>query len=127
MPVERSNFMTTVINKTKMKRRVDRVRAKVKGVEMRPRLTVRRTNTRMIAQVINDEKAITLVYASDLDLTASDLKQTKSKRARLVGEIIGKKALEKGIKQLVFDRHGYLYHGRVKHLAEGARSTGLNF
>lgn len=100
-----------------------RVRNKISGTSERPRLTVFRSNKQIYAQIINDETASTLVAASSLGLE----KLPKMEQAAKVGEMIAKKAVEAGITTIVFDRNGYLYHGRVKELADGARKGGLNF
>lgn len=117
--------MSKVLLGTNLKRRKTRVRAKVWGTAECPRLSVRRTNTRMIAQLINDSQKLTLAYTSDLDLAKVEAKKTKSERAFQVGKLLAKKALKVGLKKAIFDRNGYLYHGRVKRLAEGAREGGL--
>lgn len=119
--------MANVLKTTNLIRRKHRVRAKVTGTASCPRLSVRRTNTRMIAQVIDDSKRVTLAYCSDLDLTKPEQVKNKSERAFAVGKKLGEKATAAGIKVVVFDRNGYLYHGRVKRLAEGAREAGLTF
>jgi len=80
---------------------------------------------RMIVQLIDDLRAVTIACASDFDLPKTDQKKTKSERALLVGQLLAKKALEKKIEKAVFDRHGYLFHGRVARVAEGARAGGL--
>lgn len=103
-----------------------RVRRKVTGTTARPRLSVYRSNTGMYAQIIDDEEGRTLVSASSL----KDKKATgvpKIEQAKLVGQAIAEKAKAAGIAAVVFDRNGYLYHGRVKALAEAAREAGLNF
>ena len=100
-----------------------RVRNKISGTAVRPRLSVFRSNKQIYAQIINDETAATLVAASSLGLEA----MPKKEQAAKVGEAAAQKALAAGITQVVFDRNGYLYHGRVKELAEGARKGGLNF
>lgn len=100
-----------------------RVRSIISGTSQRPRLTVFRSNKQIYVQIINDQTATTLVSASSLGLTA----MPKKEQAGLVGEAIAKKALEAGITEVVFDRNGYLYHGRVKEVAEGARRGGLKF
>ncbi|MCW5899261.1 MAG: 50S ribosomal protein L18 [Flavobacteriales bacterium] len=103
-----------------------RVRRKVTGTTARPRLSVYRSNTGMYAQIIDDEEGRTLVSASSL----KDKKATgvpKIEQAKLVGQAIAEKAKAAGIATVVFDRNGYLYHGRVKALAEAAREAGLNF
>ena len=103
-----------------------RVRKKVHGTPARPRLSVYRSNTGMYAQIIDDEGGRTLVSASSLkDKKASGI--AKIEQARIVGAAIAEKAKAAGIAQVVFDRNGYLYHGRVKALAEAAREAGLNF
>lgn len=117
--------MAIVTKRTNLERRKVRVRAKVWGSAESPRVSVRRTNIRMIVQAINDDKAVTLAYVSDFDLSAADQKKNKSERAELVGKLFGEKVLKAGIKKAVFDRNGYLYHGRVAKLADGIRATGL--
>ncbi|WKY45427.1 50S ribosomal protein L18 [Eubacteriaceae bacterium ES2] len=115
-------------NKLRVKRHV-RVRNKITGTEERPRLNVFRSNKNMYAQIIDDSKGITLVSASsiDTDLKAQIENGGDKAGAKKVGEAIAKKAVEKGIVNVVFDRGGYEYHGRVKELAEGAREAGLKF
>lgn len=108
------------LNTIKM-RRVARVRALIKGTAERPRLTVHRTNRFIYAQLIDDAAHKTIVAAS----SAKAVKKPKSEQAFVVGEAIGKKAVEKGIGQAVFDRRSYRFHGRVKQLAEGAKKAGL--
>ena len=103
-----------------------RVRKKVQGTTARPRLSVFRSNTGIYAQIIDDEAGRTLVSTSSL----KDKKATgvpKIEQAKLVGTAIAEKAKAAGIEKVVFDRNGYLYHGRVKALAEAAREAGLNF
>lgn len=111
------------------KNRHERVRQKVYGTPERPRLNVFRSNNHIYAQIIDDTNGHTLISASTLDKELKEkLSSTQNKEAaRLVGELVGKRALEKGIEQVVFDRAGYLYHGRIKELAEGAREAGLKF
>jgi len=95
---------------------------------MRPRLSVFRSNKSIYAQVIDDQLRKTLVAGSEKDLKEDkNTKTSKTQRAKMVGLIIAKKALEKGIKAVRFDRRDYRYHGRVKALAQGAREGGLNF
>ena len=111
-------------------RRKKRVRKKVLGTSERPRLNVFRSSRHIYAQIIDDTNATTLVDASSLKKDLKELVQGKEGNrngASIVGESIAKVALEKGIKQVVFDRNGFLYHGRVKALAEAARSKGLEF
>lgn len=100
-----------------------RVRNKISGTTARPRLSVFRSNKQIYAQIINDETASTLAAASSLGLEA----MPKMELAAKVGELIAQKALEAGITEVVFDRNGYLYHGRVKEVADGARKGGLKF
>ena len=103
-----------------------RIKKIVSGTAQKPRLVVFRSNSEIYAQVIDDTKGVTLVAASSRD---KDLKATgtKTEKAKQVGEAIAKKALAAGIETISFDRGGYLYHGRVKSLAEGAREGGLKF
>ena len=100
-----------------------RVRRKVKGTPERPRLNVYRSLNNIYAQVIDDTKGVTLVAASSLE----DGKGGNIEAAKAVGKAIAGKATEKGIKQVVFDRGGHIYHGRIKALAEAAREAGLEF
>ena len=110
----------------KVERRIKikyRIRKSVFGTAERPRMSVFRSNKQIYAQVINDVEGKTLVAASSLGLEA----MPKIQQAEKVGELIAAKALEAGVKAVVFDRNGYLYHGRVKSLADAARKGGLNF
>lgn len=109
------------------KKRHGRVRAKLSGTEARPRLNVFRSNQHIYAQIIDDVNGVTLVSASTLDkeLSLDSTKDTAA--AQKVGELVAKRAAEKGISAVVFDRGGYLYHGRVKALADAARENGLEF
>ena len=112
--------------KGQKEKRHRRVRAKIYGTEERPRLCVFKSNKHIYAQVINDEKGFTLASASDLEI--KDLKKDKKiDLAQKVGELIAKKAKDKKIETVVFDRGGFRYHGRVKTLAEEARKQGLQF
>ena len=110
-------------------RRHRRVRAKVVGTPERPRLNVFRSNRHIVAQLIDDAKGHTLVAASTLDADVrSQAAQLKKKdEAKAVGKLLARRAAEKGLKLVVFDRGGYRYHGRIKSLAEGAREGGLEF
>jgi large subunit ribosomal protein L18 len=106
-----------------------RVRKKVSGTSERPRFCVYRSLSHIYVQIINDQDGTTLAAASTLD---PDLKEkvadkTKKEAAKIVGEAAAKKALDKGIKQVVFDRGGYIYHGRIQEVAVGAREAGLEF
>jgi len=122
--------MITKIDRNKVRKiRHLRVRKKLSGTAERPRLNVFRSNKHIYAQVIDDTKGITLVSASTLD---SELKEklengSNIEAAQKVGELIAKRAIEKGINTVVFDRGGYLYTGRVKALADSAREAGLEF
>ncbi|MGN0069367.1 MAG: 50S ribosomal protein L18 [Prevotella sp.] len=110
----------------KVERRIKikyRVRKRVNGTAERPRLSVFRSNKQIYAQVINDITRTTLVSASSLGLET----MPKIQQAAKVGEMIAEKAMSAGITSVVFDRNGYLYHGRVKELADAARKGGLNF
>lgn len=114
------------------KKRVERhnkIRNKIVGTPERPRLNVFRSSTNIYAQIIDDAAGNTIVQAStkDKDILDRIAEMTKVEAAKLVGAELAKKAQEKGIKSVVFDRGGYLYHGRVKSLAEGARENGLDF
>ena len=100
-----------------------RIRKNVSGTAERPRLSVFRSNKQIYAQVINDITGTTLASASSLGLE----KMPKDEQAQKVGELIAQKAQAAGIEAVVFDRNGYLYHGRVKELADAARKGGLNF
>ena len=103
-----------------------RVRGKVSGTPERPRLNVFRSETNIYAQIIDDTKGITLVSASSLE-KSFECDGTKTDAAKKVGMIVAERAKAKGIDMVVFDRGGYLYHGRVQALAEGAREGGLKF
>lgn len=106
-----------------------RIRKKVAGTKERPRLSIYRSLNHIFAQIIDDSAGRTLVSVSSLDSPVKELKQHKGncKTAKEVGGLIAQKAREKGIAKIVFDRSGYLYHGRVKALADGARENGLEF
>ena len=107
-------------------RRHLRVRKKVSGTPEKPRLAVFRSEKNIYAQIIDDVNAVTLVAASSLDKDFEGIGSNKE-AAKAVGEALAKRALEKGIKEVVFDRGGFVYHGRVQSLAEGAREAGLEF
>jgi large subunit ribosomal protein L18 len=109
------------------KRRQERVRARVRGTDAKPRLSVFRSAKHIYAQVISDEGGKTLVSASTLsaELRESTDKVKKLDAAKKVGELVAKKCLEQSIAQVVFDRNGFLYHGRVRALADAAREAGL--
>jgi large subunit ribosomal protein L18 len=112
------------------KRRHVRVRAKVSGSPQRPRLNVFRSSAHMYAQVIDDLAGHTLVAASDMDEDVKKLvgdEATKTERAKAVGSVIAERARAAGVSSVVFDRGGFLYHGRIKAVAEAAREGGLEF
>ncbi len=111
------------------KRRHERARKKVVGTQERPRLSVFRSLNNIYAQIIDDADGRTLVSASSLDESVKGLQQHKGncKTAKEIGTLIGKRAQEKNIKKVVFDRGGFPFHGRVKALAEAAREAGLEF
>lgn len=124
--------MIPQISKDDVRRRVHtRIRKKMQGTDERPRLNIYRSLNHIYAQVIDDGNGVTLVSAS----TTSGNKEAKSKKktggnlasAKEVGKLIAQRAQEKGVKKVVFDRGGYLYHGRIKALAEAAREAGLEF
>jgi len=116
-------------------RRHRRIRAKISGTAQVPRLCVFRSNRHIYCQLINDQEGKTILSASDHELKKSDILKgkkgkkslTKTEIAYQVGKLIAKKAKEKNIERVVFDRGGFVYHGRVKALAEGAREGGLKF
>jgi large subunit ribosomal protein L18 len=108
-------------------RRHARVRKKVAGTVERPRLAVFRSLTHIYAQVIDDAKGHTLVAASSVEKDLRENSGNKTARAKAVGEALAKKAIAAGVRQVVFDRGGNRFHGRVKALAEGARAGGLQF
>ena len=112
-------------NKARLKRH-KRVRSKISGTAECPRLNVFRSTNNIYAQLIDDVKGVTLCSASSLDKEI-DVYGGNKEAARKVGELIAKRAVEKGISDVVFDRGGYIFHGRVKELAEGAREGGLKF
>ena len=112
-------------NKARLHRHL-RVRGKVSGTAQRPRLNVFRSSKNIYAQVIDDVAGVTLAAASTLDKEFAGYGGNKE-AARKVGEMIAKRAIDKGITEVVFDRGGYIFHGRVKELAEGAREGGLKF
>ena len=115
-------------NDSRVKRH-DRVRKNLNGTPERPRLCVYRSNKNISAQIIDDVNGITLVAASSLDkeLKAELENGGNKEAAKKVGAVLAKRALEKGIEEVCFDRGGFLYHGRVAELAEGAREGGLKF
>jgi large subunit ribosomal protein L18 len=116
--------VTKSSRREKIKKRVRKV---VSGTTECPRLSVFRSNKQIYAQIVDDSTGKTLVAASSKVATIADQKVNKVEQAKLVGKAIAEKATSAGIKSIRFDRNGYLYHGRVKSLAEGAREGGLQF
>lgn len=112
--------------KMERERRHKRVRTKISGTADRPRLCIFRSNTNIYAQIVDDTKGVTLVSASTLDKEVKE-KHSNKEAAKQVGTLIAKRAVEKNIKEVVYDRGGYIYHGVVKELAEAARNGGLVF
>ena len=110
-------------------KRKRRIRKNILGTAERPRLSVFRSARHIYAQVIDDTKGHTLASASSLDKAVAGDKEAKSKvdKATLVGKLIGERAKENGVSKIVFDRNGFLYHGRIKAVSEGAREAGLTF
>ena len=104
-----------------------RIRKKVSGVAAKPRLSVFRSNSDIYAQLIDDSNGVTLASASSKQKDIAAQKAPKTEKSKMVGAAIAQKAGELGIKTVVFDRGGYIYHGRVKAVAEGAREGGLDF
>lgn len=116
--------MTTKLTKNEQRtRRHNRIRAKVSGTSERPRLAIFKSNSYIYAQIIDDTKGNTLSAVSDLGLKG----KTKTERAKLAGDALAKSAKAKGISTVVFDRGGFIYTGRVRAFAEGAREGGLIF
>lgn len=122
--------MFKAINKNaNRKARHARVRKKISGTSERPRLTIFKSNANIYAQIIDDAVGVTLVSASTLDKEIKGNLEGASNKdaAKKVGEVIGKRAVDKGITEVVFNRSGYQYHGKVKELAEACREAGLKF
>ena len=103
------------------------IRKKIAGTSQKPRLSVFRSNSEIYAQLIDDDNRVTLAAASTKDKDIAAQKGTKSEKSKMVGEAIARKAKDLGLSGVVFDRGGYLYHGRVKAVADGAREGGLQF
>jgi large subunit ribosomal protein L18 len=112
------------VRKARVKRHA-RIRGKISGTPERPRVSVFRSNRGIYVQLVDDTRGVTVVTARSQEVDASGLDKTAT--ARKVGELLGQRARGAGIEHVVFDRSGYLYHGRVKALAEGAREAGLVF
>ena len=115
-------------NKKRLKRKI-RIAKKIRGTENKPRICVFRSSNHIYAQIIDDRKGITITESSTLcNLIKNNSELTnKTVKAAAVGKLLGKRAIEKGIKQVVFDRNGFIYHGRVKAVSDGAREAGLDF
>ncbi|MFK5883347.1 MAG: 50S ribosomal protein L18 [Candidatus Izemoplasma sp.] len=113
-------------NKSRIKRHL-RIRKSIVGTAVRPRLNVFRSNTNVYAQLIDDVNGITIVSASSVEKGSKFENGGNTEAAKAIGKLVAERAVEKNIKQVVFDRSGYLYHGRVKALAEAARAAGLEF
>jgi large subunit ribosomal protein L18 len=122
----KKNHMKKIINLTPRKRRQQRIRAKVSGTAERPRLSIYKSNAEMYAQIIDDTKGLTLASASSTNLKGAK-NATKTELAKAVGAEVAKIAEGKGIKKVVFDRGGFIFTGRVKALADGAKEGGLEF
>lgn len=103
------------------------IRKNVSGTTSKPRLSVFRSNTDIYAQLIDDTKGVTIAAASTKDKDIKAQTGTKIEKSKLVGAAVARKAVELGVKEVIFDRGGYLYHGRVKSVADGAREGGLQF
>ncbi|MFC4263590.1 50S ribosomal protein L18 [Ferruginibacter yonginensis] len=115
-------------NKSQARQKIRyRIRKKVSGTSSVPRLSVFRSNVEIYAQLIDDATGVTITGASSLQKDISAQKVAKTAKSKMVGEAIARKAIELGIEKVVFDRSGYIYHGRIKAVAEGAREGGLKF
>ena len=110
-------------------KRQRRIRKKVTGSQNRPRLCVFRSAVHIYAQIIDDDQGVTLASASSMEKSfkAMDKFESKIAQAAFIGKLIGERAKEKGIQKVVFDRNGFLYHGRIKAVSDGAREAGLDF
>ena len=118
-----------MIDSKKVKRQKIRykIRKRISGSQDIPRLAIFRSNKEIYAQLIDDSQSVTLASASSRDKSICDQKSTKVEKAKMVGKLIAERAKESGVKNVVFDRGGFLYHGRIKALAESAREAGLKF
>ena len=119
--------MSVLTRQELRERRHRRVRRKILGTAERPRLAVFRSNRGIFAQLVDDVEGKTLASADWLALRQAGFKGTKGEQARAVGKLLAERGRESGVEEVVFDRGGYLYHGRVKELADGAREGGLKF
>jgi len=113
-----------VLRRKSIRKRIRRI---VTGTSTRPRLSVFRSNKQIYAQLIDDEAGKTLIAASSRENEIAEGSKTKIEEASVVGKVLGERAVAAGLTDVIFDRGGYLYHGRVKSLAEGARNAGLKF
>ncbi|MCM3694471.1 50S ribosomal protein L18 [Neobacillus niacini] len=120
-------MITKLDKNASRKKRHARVRAKLSGTAARPRLNVFRSNKHLYAQLIDDMSGVTLASASTMEKDLNLESTSNVEAAKLVGELVAKRAVEKGITAVVFDRGGYLYHGRIQALADAARENGLQF
>jgi len=120
-------MITKLDKNASRKKRHARVRAKLSGTAARPRLNVFRSNKYLYAQLIDDMSGTTLASASTMEKDLNLESTSNVEAAKLVGELVAKRAVEKGISAVVFDRGGYLYHGRIQALADAARENGLQF
>ncbi|MDM5329388.1 50S ribosomal protein L18 [Neobacillus sp. CF12] len=120
-------MITKLDKNASRKKRHARVRAKLSGTAARPRLNVFRSNKHIYAQIIDDMSGVTLASASTIEKDLNLESTSNLEAAKLVGELVAKRAVEKGITAVVFDRGGYLYHGRIQALADTARENGLQF
>ncbi|MEH7180916.1 50S ribosomal protein L18 [Neobacillus vireti] len=120
-------MITKLDKNASRKKRHARVRAKLSGTAARPRLNVFRSNKHLYAQLIDDMSGVTLASASTMEKDINLESTSNVEAAKLVGELVAKRAVEKGITAVVFDRGGYLYHGRIQALADAARENGLQF
>src|SRR3954471_9784988 len=116
------------VSKTERRLKIKmKLRKTLKGTAQAPRLSVYRSNSEIYAQLVDDKGGKTLLAVGSVDKSISTSKVTKIEKAKMVGKLIAEKAVANGITSVVFDRNGFLYHGRVKSLAEGAREGGLKF
>ncbi len=122
--------MGTINRRTQLRdKRKKRIRKKIFGTPERPRLTVNRSAKHMYAQIVDDTKGVTLASASTVEKEIRETRtfENKSAAAKYIGKLVADRAVGKGITSVVFDRNGFLYHGRVKAVSDGAREAGLNF
>lgn len=116
------------LNKLDRRTRIKfKLRKKIKGTTESPRLNVYRSNSEIYAQLVDDKAGKTIMAVGSIDKSIKSVKGTKIEKAKLVGKLIAEKAVANGITSVVFDRNGFLYHGRIKSLADGAREGGLKF